>query len=214
VIVGAQRDSPASKGGWEGLGGRLRRVRTARGISVRELARRAGCSASLLSQVERGITRPSAGVVYSLANELGISLDSLFEAPPSVGVAAWGRAGGPDGAGIVLRAADRKAIELSTGVRWERLTPNHDARVDFLEVVYAPDGQSSDDGRAVRHDGREYLLVLEGELEAVIGFDTLLLSQGDSLAFDPATPHRYRNPTAGQVRVLSLVVHDPGTDAP
>lgn len=223
-----------------GLGGRLRQVRTARGLSVRELARRAGCSASLVSQVERGVTAPSAGVVYTLANELGISLDFLFGAdeldpgelassagihtpvdhrdrvgggttPPYQERRPWGRASGADGVGLVQRAADRSAIELSTGVRWERLTPSHDSRVDFIEVVYEPGGQSSENGRAVRHDGREYLYVLQGELEAVIGFDTLRLSEGDSLAFDPATPHHYYNRTAKTVRVLSVVVHDPAT---
>src|SRR5271163_5037766 len=70
--------SRAAGGAPGGLGGRLREIRTARGMSVRELARRAGCSASLVSQVERGVTAPSAGVVYTLANELGISLDFLF----------------------------------------------------------------------------------------------------------------------------------------
>jgi uncharacterized cupin superfamily protein len=50
---------------------------------------------------------------------------------------------------------------------------------------------------------------LQGELEAVIGFETLRLMQGDSLAFDPGTPHHYNNRTAGIVRVLSAVVHDP-----
>jgi transcriptional regulator with XRE-family HTH domain len=212
-----------------GLGGRLRQIRTARGMSVRELARRAGCSASLVSQVERGVTTPSAGVVYTLANELGISLDFLFgtddvepgELPRLPGdlsapgaasypeVRPWGRASGADGAGLVQRAADRNTIELSTGVRWERLTPTHDSRVDFIEVVYEPGGQSSENGRAVRHDGREYLYVLKGELEVSVGFETLRLAEGDSLAFDPATPHHYRNPTTGTVRVLSVVVHDP-----
>jgi transcriptional regulator with XRE-family HTH domain len=221
-----------------GLGGRLRQVRTARGMSVRELARRAGCSASLVSQVERGVTAPSAGVVYTLANELGISLDFLFGtddvepgelpslpsvnstpadhpnrvggggAPPYPAVRPWGRASGADGAGIVQSADSRSTIELSTGVRWERLTPTHDSRVDFIEVVYAPGGQSSESGQAVRHGGREYLYVLQGDLEAVIGFDTLRLSEGDSLAFDPATPHHYRNRTTETVRVLSVVVHD------
>jgi transcriptional regulator with XRE-family HTH domain len=209
-----------------GLGERLRQVRSARGISVRELARRAGCSASLVSQVERGVTAPSAGVVYTLANELGISLDFLFgagdvdtselpplpgsdgAAPPRPAVRSWGRATGPEGAGVVQRAGDRNSIELSTGVRWDRLTPSHDSRVDFIEVVYAPGGQSSENGRAIRHDGREYLYVLQGELEAIVGFDTLRLSEGDSLAFDPETPHHYRNPTDGIVRVLSVVVHD------
>ncbi len=216
--------SRAASGVPGGLGGRLRQIRTARGMSVRELARRAGCSASLVSQVERGVTTPSAGVVYTLANELGISLDFLFrtddvepgELPrlpginsaPYPEVSPWGRASGSDGKGILQRAADRNAIELSTGVRWERLTPTHDSTVDFIEVVYEPGGQSSESGRAVRHDGREYLYVLQGELEAAVGFETLRLVEGDSLAFDPATPHHYRNPTSETVRVLSVVVHD------
>jgi transcriptional regulator with XRE-family HTH domain len=220
--------SRAAGGAPGGLGGRLREIRTARGMSVRELARRAGCSASLVSQVERGVTTPSAGVVYSLANELGISLDFLFgagdvgpgELPrlPGIGAGAgaaphsegrpWGRAHGPDGAGIVQRADERNTIELSTGVRWERLTPDHDSRVDFIEIVYEPGGQSTENGRALRHDGREYLYVLQGELEAVVGFETLRLVEGDSMAFDPATPHHYRNPTSEMVRALSVVVHD------
>ena len=210
-----------------GLGPRLRQLRNTRGISVRELARRAGCSASLISQVERGVTTPSASVVYALANELGISLDFLFGAggPPKVPHASaapgdalaapqsafrpWGRASGANGTGIVQRAGDRSVIELSTGVNWERLTPTHDDWVDFLEVIYAPGGQSCDGDQAVRHDGREYLYVLQGELEAVIGFDTLRLYEGDSLAFDPATPHQYRNRTTQIARALSVVVHNP-----
>jgi len=223
------------------LGERIRQVRTARRMSVRELASRAGCSPSLVSQLERGVTSPSARVVYALANELGITLDSLFgtetaasadlasmvrpgvrraqhpglaangAATPDTGTSPWGRATGPDGASIAQRADDRRTIELSSGVRWERLTPTHDSTVDFLKVVYAPGGQSSDSGQAVRHDGREYLYVLQGELEAVIGFDTFRLLEGDSLAFDPTTPHHYRNPTTEIVHALSVVVHQPST---
>ena len=209
------------------LGGRIRRARTARGMSLRELAGRAGCSPSLVSQVERGVTTPSARVVYALANELGITLDSLFGAENDAPVehpggttniaeiadaaSLWGRSTGPDGAGILQRADDRRTIDLSSGVRWERLTATHDAKVDFLKVVYAPGGQSSESGQAVRHDGREYLYVLQGELEATIGFDTLLLAEGDSLAFDPATPHHYRNRTTEAVHALSVVVHPSGT---
>ncbi|OBI85414.1 helix-turn-helix domain-containing protein [Mycobacterium sp. 1245805.9] len=226
-MVKENGSTPHTAEGATGLGPRLRQLRSTRGISVRELARRAGCSASLISQVERGVTTPSASVVYALANELGISLDFLFgagdplnsphassapgdahAAPPSA-FHQWGRASGANGAGIVQRAGDRSVIELSTGVRWERLTPTHDDRVDFLEVIYTPGGQSSDGGQAVRHDGREYLYVLQGELEAVIGFDTLQLHEGDSLAFDPATPHQYRNRTTEIARVLSVVVHTP-----
>src|SRR4029077_1580262 len=61
-----------------GLGPRLRLVRASRRLSVRELARRVGCSASLISQIERGVSVPSVGVLYSLATELGSSLDYLL----------------------------------------------------------------------------------------------------------------------------------------
>jgi uncharacterized cupin superfamily protein len=72
-------------------------------------------------------------------------------------------------------------------------------------------GQSFHGQSPAFHDGREYLYVLEGELEAVVGFETLRLAQGDSAAFDPATPHHYCNRTARTVRVLSVVVHDSAT---
>ena len=70
------------------LGPRLRQVREQRGLSARELARRIGCSASLISQIERGISIPSVGVLYSLATELDSSLDHLlFGADPRRAVA-------------------------------------------------------------------------------------------------------------------------------
>jgi mannose-6-phosphate isomerase-like protein (cupin superfamily)/DNA-binding XRE family transcriptional regulator len=61
-----------------GLGPRLRLAREERRLSVRELARRIGCSASLISQIERGVSVPSVGVLYSLATQLGSSLDHLL----------------------------------------------------------------------------------------------------------------------------------------
>ncbi|MFE4667213.1 helix-turn-helix domain-containing protein, partial [Streptomyces sp. NPDC056734] len=67
-----------TEGGSLDLGARLRRVRSERGLSLRELGKLAGCSASLISQVERGQTAPSAGVIYGLANALDIPLEYLF----------------------------------------------------------------------------------------------------------------------------------------
>jgi transcriptional regulator with XRE-family HTH domain/mannose-6-phosphate isomerase-like protein (cupin superfamily) len=82
-----------------GLGPRLRVARELRELSVRELARRIGCSASLISQIERGISVPSVGVLYSLATELDTSLDHLlFGAEPR---RPAGPAPGPDPPGTV-----------------------------------------------------------------------------------------------------------------
>src|ERR1700748_2245093 len=114
-----------------GLGPRLRLVRSSRQLSVRELARRVGCSASLISQIERGVSVPSVGVLYSLATELGSSLDYLLfgsgAGPDGVPAVEAGPVAGeprpaPPGVAappIVQRGCDRRIIDLASGVRWE-----------------------------------------------------------------------------------------------
>jgi transcriptional regulator with XRE-family HTH domain len=220
-----------------GLAPRLRLAREARQLSVRELARRIGCSASLISQIERGVSVPSVGVLYSLATELDTSLDHLLfgsdqverakpRATDPAQAAAPDRpapAGSPTGArgdmpgpawgapGIVQRGNGRSIIDLASGVRWERLTPGSDAMTDFLEVVYSPGGHSTDERRPLRHDGREYGLVLRGTLQANVGFESYELGPGDSIAFDSSTPHEYLNKTDEPVHAIWVVVHsEPG----
>jgi DNA-binding XRE family transcriptional regulator/quercetin dioxygenase-like cupin family protein len=227
AVAGGGAFDPAS-----GLGPRLRQVREERGLSARELARRVGCSASLISQIERGVSAPSVGVLYALATELGASLDHLFGVGPGPGAVtgpvagslagsvagslagsvAGSVAGGlPDGHGLVQHAASRAVIDLASGVRWERLTPRSDGRTDFLEVIYQPDGHSTDERRALRHDGYEYGLILSGTLQANVGFDRLELGPGDSIAFDSSIPHEYWNRTDRDVRAVWVVVHsEPG----
>jgi transcriptional regulator with XRE-family HTH domain len=196
-----------------GFGPRLREARASRRLSVRELARRVGCSASLISQIERGVSVPSVGVLYSLATELGSSLDYLL----------FGSGASPDPVppalvppplvppALVQRGGDRKIIDLASGVRWERLTPQSEAMTDFLEVIYSPGGHSTDERRPLRHDGREYALITSGTLTANIGFESYDLEPGDSIAFDATTPHEYLNKTGGVVRAISVVVHsEPG----
>jgi transcriptional regulator with XRE-family HTH domain len=198
-----------------GLGPRLRLAREGRRLSVRELARRIGCSASLISQIERGVSVPSVGVLYSLATELGSSLDHLLfgadqaSRPGHPAPTAPSSAPGPPA--LVQRADGRKIIDLASGVRWERLTAGPDAMADFLEVVYAPGGHSTDERRPLRHDGREYGLIISGTLQANVGFESYELGPGDSIAFDSATPHEYLNKTGEPVHAIWVVVHtEPG----
>ena len=196
-----------------GLGPRLRLAREERQLSVRELARRIGCSASLISQIERGVSVPSVGVLYSLATELDTSLDHLLfgadqRRPAAEPVAS---APAPVAPGIVQRGNCRSIIDLASGVRWERLTPGADAMTDFLEVVYSPGGHSADERRPLRHDGHEYGLVISGTLQANVGFESYELGPGDSIAFDSSTPHEYLNKTGEPVHAIWVVVHsEPG----
>jgi len=201
-----------------GLGPRLRLAREERQLSVRELARRIGCSASLISQIERGISVPSVGVLYSLATELDSSLDHLLfgadpRRPSVMAAPSPEEQAGPVSAapGIVQRAGCRNIIDLASGVRWERLTPGADAMADFLEVVYSPGGHSTDERRPLRHNGHEYGLVISGTLVANVGFESYQLGPGDSIAFESSTPHEYLNKTGDPVHAIWVVVHsEPG----
>jgi len=199
-----------------GLGPRLRLVRGSRRLSVRELARRVGCSASLISQIERGVSVPSVGVLYSLATELGSSLDYLLFGSGAGPASDAGPAVAPEPReapppAIVQRGCDRRIIDLASGVRWERLTPQPEAMTDFLEVIYSPGGHSTDERRPLRHDGREYGLIISGTLQANVGFESYELGPGDSIAFDSSMPHEYLNKTGDYVHAVWVVVHsEPG----
>ena len=62
------------------IGPRLRAQREQLGVSLRELARRIGVSASLISQIERDKVNPSVSTLYSLVKELGLGMGDLFSA--------------------------------------------------------------------------------------------------------------------------------------
>jgi mannose-6-phosphate isomerase-like protein (cupin superfamily) len=109
---------------------------------------------------------------------------------------------------VVLGVGGRRTIDLASGVRWERLTPGADDRVDFLEVIYEPSGHSTDARRPLRHDGQEYGLIISGRLQASVGFETFELGPGDSIAFDSSLPHQYWNATDADVHAIWVVVHD------
>lgn len=208
------------------VGSRLRTAREQSGASLRELARRLNISASALSQIETGKSRPSVKTLYAIVSELGLSLDELFADPAQVratpGPAPVATGAAPNGdvaldgnpaaaveaavTPVVQHGDSRASLELDSGVTWERLTPSNDPDVDFLMAIYEPGGASSSNEKLVRHNGREYGIVLEGELELQIGFDIEVLGPGDSACFDSQQPHRLVNRGAAQARAIWFVI--------
>jgi transcriptional regulator with XRE-family HTH domain len=192
------------------IGDRLRVERTRQGVSQRALAQRLGLSASLISQIETGRSKPSVSTLYAMVTELGISLDRLFGEEGATEAAGRSFGTAEDGASPegheVVRPHERHVLELESGVRWERLTSEHEEQVDFLHVTYDIDGSSSADGTLMRHSGREYGYVISGRLGVQIRFKKYLLAQGDSIAFDSAQPHRLWNPGDVPAEALWCVV--------
>jgi transcriptional regulator with XRE-family HTH domain len=195
------------------LGARLRAARLAENLGLRELSRRIGVSASMVSQLERGTVMPSVATLYRLVSELGISLDELFcgedhaaaAAEPSAGGGAPARRRGP-GPSPVQRKGSRPAVRLDTGVIWQRLTAAPDPDVEFLWARYPVGGESCPAEALLRHSGREYGYVEKGRLGVTVGFETFELEAGDSISFDSTLPHRLFTLGDQPADVLWLVI--------
>lgn len=189
----------------DGIGYRLREERVKAGLSQRELARRLGLSASLISQLESGQSRPSVGTLYSIVTELGVSLDRVIRGGDFQQATAADVAGRLDGAPVV-HSGERAAIDLDSGVRWEELSAEQEEGIDFLEAIYEVGGASTPDSSLMRHHGREYGYVMTGTLGIQIGFQEYELKPGDSIAFDSTIPHRLFNKGDVPVHAIWFVV--------
>ena len=193
----------------EDIGTRLREERERVSISQRELARRIGLSASLISQIESGQSKPSVSTLYAIVTELGVSVDDVFRGSNGHAGDGHGSGGEPSEGGDqgpVVRSDERHVIDLASGVRWERLTSHQHEDVDFLHVVYDVGGSSAGDNMMMRHPGREYGYVLSGQLGVQLGFEQHKLGPGDSIGFDSTQPHRLWNLGGEPVHGIWFVV--------
>jgi transcriptional regulator with XRE-family HTH domain len=196
------------------IGERLAEHRTRRGVKVSQLARQIGVSPSLISQIERGQSRPSVSTLFALAEALGVPVDAFFrngEAFP----ASAPRSLMPDDAPVregqrqdrhAVRHGDRAGIDIQGGVRWERLTPTALDAVEFMELIYAPGAESNP--ALYRHPGYEMVLVLSGRLTIFVGFERYDLEAGDSMAFSSTLPHRYLNPGEETAHAVTTILRD------
>jgi transcriptional regulator with XRE-family HTH domain len=195
------RDLPSEL---DGIGDRLREERVKAGISQRELARRLGLSASLISQLESGLSKPSVGTLYAIVTELELSLDRVIRGKEFDGGDT--RVQATDMMSPLVHPGERQVIDLASGVRWEELTAETEDGVDFLHAIYEVGGASTPDESLMRHHGREYGYVMSGQLGLQIGFQKYELNPGDSIAFDSTKPHRLYNRGDEPVHAIWFVV--------
>jgi transcriptional regulator with XRE-family HTH domain len=195
------------------IGERLAAHRARRGVKVSALAREIGVSPSLISQIERGQSRPSVSTLFALAEALQVPVDAFFrDAGPAAPAARATDTVRPHDR-YMVRANQRAAIDIEGGVRWERLTPTPLEALEFMELIYAPGAESH--ASLYRHPGFEMVLVLSGRLVIFVGFERYDLEPGDSICFPSTMPHRYLNPTDETTRAVTTILRDglPGDQA-
>jgi transcriptional regulator with XRE-family HTH domain len=161
------------------VGGRLKELRTERGMSMRSLAKASGLSTNALSMIERGRTSPSVSTLYKLAEALGVPITAFFRLEP------------PKQEIVFRQAARRKRVAFPKGV-WEGL--GGEAFVGHIEpfmLTLEPGGGSGPFG--MLHSGSEFVLCLKGEIEYTIEDEKFTLQPGDSLIFAANLRHTWRN---------------------
>jgi transcriptional regulator with XRE-family HTH domain len=178
----------------EQVGRRVRALREARGLSLRDLALRSGVSAPMLSQVERGETSPTLSVAQRIAAGLDLPLSTLLRLDERQHVA-------------IVRKANRR-IERRDGHRVDELSPSlpGERASVTLHVLKAGARTGSPADRPVHAPGsRETVVASSGRLALMIDGERYDLREGDTVTFDADLPHHFENPGVRAATFLAVV---------
>lgn len=198
MSTAATKSSPSESRGSELLGRRVRRLRREAGWTLAELASRTGVATSTLSKVENNLLSLTYNNLSKLAKGLGVDIAQLFTdevASPHTNSMAVVRRG----EGLHQRTpnfgheflfesiADKRMVPLVTEVRSRTLE-------DF--------------GEWDRHEGEEFIFVLEGTIEIFVGqAEPQRLRAGDSCYFDASLPHAVTSIGRAAAIILSVTSH-------
>ncbi|MBA2239912.1 MAG: helix-turn-helix transcriptional regulator [Solirubrobacterales bacterium] len=176
------------------IGRRVRALRDAAGLSLRDLAERSAVSAPMLSQVERGETSPTLSLAARIAAGLGLSLSQLLRLDETDHV-------------VVVRAGEGRARRRG-GHRIEELTPPLPGqRADVSRHLLDPGAATGGASDPPMHEpgSRETAVVVSGRVMLVIDAVSHQLAAGDSATFDADLPHHFENPATEPAELLAVV---------
>lgn len=180
-VHGSLRSNP------DQIGKRVRHLRQSAGRTLADVAEKAGVAVSALSTFERTSQGISVKVLHDVASALGSTVSALSGANTE---------------------AQRKLVRAHEWTQWPQATPGvtiqmmADGRnqMDCHRFVLAR-GVSSEG--AYDHEGEEFLHLLSGQLEIVLGVDEFhQLNPGDSLYFKSSLRHAWKNSFDGETVLL------------
>jgi len=183
-----------------GPGAALRALRTQRGWTLAEVAKRTGLPISTLSKLENAKMSLTYAKLVALSSGLNVDIAQLVSAdistPPSTGRASGRRS--------VTRAQQGQIID--TGHYFYRYLAADLLNKHFVPIVGEIRARSIEEfGDLIPHSGEEFVYVLEGVLEIHTNqYAPLRLEVGDSMYFDSEMPHAYIAAAPGPCRILSI----------
>jgi transcriptional regulator with XRE-family HTH domain len=180
----------------EELGKRLAAVRKSKGISQRELAKRAGVTNSTISLIEQDRVSPSVSSLKKVLDGFPMTMAEFF----TLGVDEDRRA-------VFFPAGEQPNVGQGPVEYYLVGAGLPDRKISVLREVY---GVGADTGEEmILHDGEEGGVVISGEIELTIGSKVSVLGPGDGYYFDCRKPHRFRN--VGDAEVVIVSANNPPT---
>jgi len=173
------------------VGVRLQSIRKLKGLSQRELAKRAGVTNSTISTIEKNSVSPSISSLKKVLAGIPMSLVEFFSVDFE-----------ENGAAQIVYKAD-ELTDLSSGTVSMRLVgKGHRVRaLAFLDETYPPGSDTGEE--MLNHEGEEAGVLVSGRLELTVGSELFILESGDSYYFESTRPHRFRNPFDQPARLIS-----------
>ena len=174
----------------EEVGARLRAVRKAKGLSQRELAKRAGVTNSTISLIEQNRVSPSVSSLKKVLDGLPMTMADFFtlDLPADSEKMIFPKAGQPD-----MGQGDIEYFLVGAGRKLRQIA--------ILREVYQSGADTGEE--MIRHDGEEGGVVISGKLELTVGDRVEVLGPGDGYYFSCSEPHRFRNIGDSVLRIVS-----------
>jgi transcriptional regulator with XRE-family HTH domain len=169
---------------------KIRALRKSRRMTLKMVADGAGCTSAYISQLEKGRANPSIATLKKIASVFGVRIVDFF---------LDNEEDGDDD--VVVRRNKRKRMSLNMGhAVFESLTKtSENRRMQPLCNRIRPGGGSNGD---YVHEGEEFGIVLEGELELIVGERVYHVKEGDSFYFPSTQLHGFHNRTGTDAVVI------------
>ncbi|MFC3073216.1 helix-turn-helix domain-containing protein [Shinella pollutisoli] len=176
----------------DAIGGQIRELRKARGLTLQEVADAAGISVGYLSQIERNQSKLPIGVLKRISTALGVQINWFFH----------GSDVPADEKDIIVRANNRRRLTFTAlGIEEELLSPNLSGPLEMLMSTIDPGADSGD----YSHEGVEAGLVISGTLDLWVSGQFFRLNAGDSFSFKSTEVHRCANSGEEPTKVVWVI---------
>lgn len=183
----------------DGLGERIRAMRSQRNMTLQDLSKASQVSVAMLSHIERSRSTPSIKVLDRIRAALNVSFSAFFEEAEEMSPAS--------NAAVVTRNNERPLLKFeTTGLVKELLSPARGTHMEMMMLNLQPGGYSGEE--PWRRVGEKCGIVLEGSFELTIGTQIYNLSEYDAFQFDSSIPHSFRNTFDGVSKIMWIILSE------